>query len=103
MKNIILSADSEYMVYSVPDEVADEPEKYIDDFYNWMKISPNAAHLRKNNGEYEYYCFTERDFIEYLNKWVFPEEPSVLVANIGWIQNKKQIPEKYRKCKEYNF
>ena len=30
--------------------------------------------------------YNEEDFIEYLNEWVFPEEQSVLVENLGIVK-----------------
>lgn len=48
-------------------------------------------------------CYNENDFIEYLNKWIFPDKPSVLIETIGWISSKADIPEKYKGCKCFNF
>ena len=43
MKNIILSADGDRMVYSVPDAVADNLEKYCMEFIDWLEASPSAC------------------------------------------------------------
>lgn len=99
MKNIILSADSESTVYSVPDDIADNLRKYCNDFYKWLKNSDDAENYRKNG----ILCFDETDFVAWLNKYVFPNQPSLIVENIGWIQLDSDTPEKYRGCPEYNF
>ncbi len=44
MKNILLSADNEIGVFSVPDKVADNLEQYCLEFCcNWLHRSPKAA------------------------------------------------------------
>ena len=45
----------------------------------------------------------EKDFIDYLNRWVFPEYESRLVEDIGWIRSLEEIPPKYRGCPDFNF
>lgn len=95
MKNVILSADNEMKVYSVPDEVADDLDKYCMEFCcEWLKKSPHARKYRKGGG----LLYNEEDFIEYLNKWIFPDKRSVLIENIGWT-----IPDKYRELPSFNF
>ena len=46
MKRIVLSADGDRMVYLVPDEVAEQLERYCDRFWTWMQQSPHAAKYR---------------------------------------------------------
>ena len=45
----------------------------------------------------------QEDFIEYLNKWLFPNQISKFVENIGWISKNSQIPQKYKDCPMFNF
>lgn len=42
MKNIVLSADGDRRVYSVPDTVADNLEQYCLNFCDWLESSPQA-------------------------------------------------------------
>lgn len=99
MKNIVISADGDRMVYSVPDIVADNLEKYCWEFYTWLETSPHAKKYRVQGVLY----YNEADFIEYLNKWVFPEEISFFVENIGGLGSDDFLPEQYRDCPEFNF
>ncbi len=46
MKRIVLSADGDRMVYLVPDEVAEQLERYCDRFWTWMQQSPHAVKYR---------------------------------------------------------
>ena len=98
MKEIILSADGDCMLYSVPDEVADNLDKYCLEFCNeWLKTSPDATKYRKDNC----LCYNESDFIDYLNDYVFPDKKSVFVKNIGWINFARN--EEYKHIPHFNF
>lgn len=99
MKNIVISADGDRKVYSVPDIVADNLEKYCMEFCAWLTTSPHAKKYRVRG----ILCYNETDFIDYLNKWVFPEEISCFVENLGWIDFSASLPEQYKKCPEFNF
>ena len=99
MKNVILSADGSSKVYSVPDAVADDLEHYCQDFSNWLYESPDAAKYHDGMGV----CYDETDFIEYLNTWVFPEQPCAFVADLGFIRWNWLTPFKYRRCPRFNF
>ena len=100
MKKVILSADGDRVVYSVPDVVADNLEKYCLEFCaDWLHNSPNAKKYRIHGGV----CFTEADFIDYLNQYVFPTEQSTFVKNLGWIGSGDALPEEYRDCPYFNF
>lgn len=101
MKNIIISADGARMVYSVPNIVADNLTQYCFEFCTkWLKTSPNAKKYR-NRGVL---CYNEQDFIEYLNKFLFPNEQSVFVENLGPIGIAElPIPEHYKDCPMFNF
>lgn len=95
MKEIILSADGDKIVYLVPDGVADNLEKYCMEFCDdWIWNSQNAKHLRTQEGV----CYTEEDFIEYLNNYIFPSQKSRFIKNLG-----SRIPFKYRKHPCFNF
>lgn len=99
MKYILLSADNNLSVYLVPDEVADHLRSYALEFCdNWLHASPNASKYRVKGGV----CYNEGDFILYLNEWLFPDEPSVLVENLS-TQSVKDIPKRYRNCECFNF
>ena len=100
LKHVLLSADSETSVYLVPDEVANSLRKYCIYFCDtWLKESHNAKKYHVDGG----ICYTEKDFIEYLNTWVSKKEQSTFVESIGWINSKKDIPEKYNGCPIFNF
>lgn len=101
MKNIILSADGDRMVYSVPDVVADNLNKYCIEFADkWLHTSPHAKKYRTKHGV----CYNEADFIEYLNQWKFPNEKSVLIDNLGHMGiDETPIPDQYKKCPVFNF
>ncbi len=100
MKHVIISADGDRMVYSVPNVVAEHLEEYCLEFCcTWLETSPDAAKYRKNG----VFCYNEADFIDYLNQYVFPDEPSVLVENLGWIDYDHPLPERYKNCQMFNF
>lgn len=100
MKNVVISADGERKVYSVPDDVADNLEKYCMEFCDdWIWNSPQAKKYRIGEGV----CYNEDDFIEYLNTYIFLDEKSVLVENLGWIDFDSELPDQYSKCPIFNF
>lgn len=100
MKQVILSADGDSVVYGVPDAVADNLEKYCMEFCDgWLWHSPDAKKYRKNG----VVCYGEKDFIDYLNRYRFPEEPSVFVVNLGWTGLGEDLPEQYRALPYFNF
>lgn len=101
MKHVILSADGDSIIYSVPDVVADQLEEYCSEFCcEWLWNSPDAAKYRTGG----VVCYTERDFIDYLNTYKFPEQKSALVLNLGWTGSEgKDIPEEYRSLPYFNF
>ena len=108
MKHVMLSADSSPSIYSVPDIVADNLFEYCMEFCNkWLPENPNAAEYRIG----DCLAYREVDFIKYLNKWLFPDEPSVLVETFDWSviseaingRGKPSLPEKYKDCEWFNF
>ena len=100
MKEVILSSDGDSVMYSVPDKVADNLEKYCLDFCNdWLWNSPDAEKYRIEMGV----CYTESDFIDYLNKYIFPDCESKMLKNLGWTELGKDLPAEYSKLPYYNF
>ena len=100
MKEVILSADGDSVIYSVPDEVADNLDKFCIEFCDkWLHTSPKAKKYRTKQGV----CYNESDFIEYLNKYIFPNQISILVKNIGWTELGADLPEEYRNYPYFNF
>lgn len=100
MKEVIISADGDSIVYLVPDAVANDLRKYCISFCDkWMRTSPNAKKYKTKGG----YCFNEADFIEYLNEYIFPEQKSVFVKNLGWTDLGKNLPAEYRGHPYFNF
>ena len=100
MKEVIISADGDSIVYLVPNEVAADLRKYCIDFCDkWIKSSPHAEKHRVKGG----YCYNEADFIEYLNNYVFPEERSVFVKNLGWTDLGNDLPVEYKNHPYFNF
>ena len=100
MKEVILSADGDSIVYSVPDEVANDLRKYCIEFCDkWMKKSPHAKCFRTKQG----YCYNEADFIDYLNEYVFLEQKSVFVKNLGWTSLGENLPVEYQDYPYFNF
>ena len=100
MKEVILSADGDSVVYLVPDAVAKDLRKYCITFCDkWMKTSPHGKKFKIGGG----YCYNEADFIAYLNEFVFPEEPSVLVKNLGWTDLGRNLPPEYQNHLYFNF
>lgn len=100
MKEVILSADGDSLVYLVPDAVAENLSRHCIEFCDhWMKSSPDAKKYKIKGG----YCFNEADFIDYLNRYVFPDERSVLVKNLGDTNLGKKLPAAYKNHPYFNF
>ena len=102
MEEVILSADDKAKIYSVPAEVAHNLQKYCLDFAaDWIWHGPESAKfLQKHRNQYVA-CYNDADFIEYLNKWVFPEQPSTLVKELDCYDY--ELPEEYKKYPQFNF
>ena len=100
MKNVLLCTDHVSAVYAVPDPVAENLEEYGVEFCeNWLWRSPDAARYRTRDG----LCYDVSDFIDYLNRYVFPEEPSYLVQDISHLNPKKSLPQEYRELPRFLF
>lgn len=103
MKEIILSHDSEAMLYLVPAEVAANLEEYCWDFAaNWVWHGPENGKFLRSFGEGQLGAvFGAPDFIDYLNRWAFPEVESRLVKGLGCYDY--ELPEEFRDYPRYNF
>ena len=103
MKQVLLSADGEISVYCVPDAVAEKLEKYCLEFScRWLHESPDAARYRVKRGSAVVVCYTEKDFIEYLNRYICTE-PSSLVTTLHNVYCKEELSEEYRSLPYFNF
>lgn len=105
MAKIILSADNDRSLYSVPAEVAGQIEDFCMEFGRWMHNSPHAGRYREQFEEngmlYTCVRYNEADFIEYLNCYAFPDQPSVLLE---WVcKFDDEIPQKYEGIPSFNF
>lgn len=98
MKKVILSADSDSIIYLVPDEVADNLDGYCFEFCEkWLPSSPEAEKYREINEDGEVVlCYSDSTFIDYLNEYLFPEYKSIFVKNIGWTNFGKNTPAEYK-------
>jgi len=103
LKEVILSHDSEAKIYIVPDEVADNLDQYCWDFAaNWVWNGPENRRFLIDCGDGRLGAlFGAPDFIEYLNRWVFPEQQSRLIRGLGCYNY--EIPEEYKDYPMYNF
>lgn len=72
MKNVILGSDYDRVIFSVPDEVADNLSDYCMGFLEWIYNSPEAEKYRTGDGV----AYSECDFIDYLNDYKFTNEKS---------------------------
>lgn len=100
MKYVIISADGDQLLYSVPDIVADNLKDYCMNFCcKWLYESPHAAKYRNGNC----LCYDASDFIEYLNNWIFPNEKSILIKNLGCICFDGSLPEPFNNYPKFNF
>lgn len=100
MKEVILSADGDSVVYLVPDVVADDLKKFCIFFCDkWIKTGPAAAKYKIKG----VFSFNEADFIHYLNTYAFPEQRSVLVKNLGWTNFGRDLPAEYQDHPYFNF
>ena len=100
MKKVILSADGDSIVYLVPDTVANNLEEYCLEFCsNWLRNSPDAERYRKG----VILCYTEKDFIDYLNSYAFPNYESKMVKNLGWTDLRDNLPAEYKDYPYFNF
>lgn len=96
---VLLGADGPFSVCEVPEVVARNLEDYCLEFCCWLSKSPQAAPYRRLVNGVSCLCYNEADFIDYLNRWRFPEETSVLVE----VLSDQDIPSAYRNLPRFNF
>ena len=102
MKEVLLSHDDKVLIYVVPDEVTDHLQDYCLEFcVNWIWKNPNGAKLLKNIRGQKVAVYGVPDFINYLNEWVFPEQPSKLVKQLDYYVY--ELPEEYKYYPRFNF
>ena len=100
MKEVILSADGDSVLYMVPAAVADNLEEYCLKFCSdWLRNSPDAERYRAGNAV----SYTEADFIDYLNTYIFPDCEARMIKNLGWTDLGENLPEEYKEYPYYNF
>lgn len=102
MKEVLLSHDDKVLMYAVPDEVANHLKDYCWEFSaNWIWKNPNGAKFLKNIHGQTVAFYGAPDFIEYLNEWIFPEQPSKLIEQLDYYPY--ELPEEYKKYPQFNF
>ena len=103
MAEVILSHDSEAMLYLVPAEVAANLDEYCADFAaNWVWHGPENGKFLRSFGEGQLGAvFGAPDFIDYLNNWAFPVCESKLIKGLGCYDY--EIPPQYQSYPKYNF
>lgn len=95
MKEIILSADGPMGLYLVPDEIADNLEKYCMTFCDsWIWGGPESSRFIINNVA----RYDVDDFIYYLNTYVCPDEKAKFIKTFT-----SDVPKQYRCCPYFNF
>ena len=83
MKYVLLSADGEISVFSVPNKVAYNLQKYCLEFCcNWLYQSPEAAKFRVQMGDTVGVCYDEKDFIDYLNQYICDEQSTLIATPV---------------------
>ena len=102
MKEVVLSADGELSLYLVPADVADHLAKVAIEFatdYVWH--GGKSGRFLKLFGEQYVACYTEEDFIEYLNTVRCPDRPSQKLKVIANFDD--GVPEEYKRLPYFNF
>jgi hypothetical protein len=106
MKTVLLSADGDVSAYEVPDIVANHLTEYCGKFHEWLWNSPHAERFHVTIGDSHGVGFRETDFVEYLNVWIFPEEPSRFIETVGTFDvmaSERTVPETYKDYAWLNF
>lgn len=103
MKNVLLSADSAISLFSVPDKVADQPWEILFRLCcDWLHKSPDAAKYRVQMGDTAGVCYSEKDFIDYLNQYICDEQ-STLIATFANVYSEENLPKEYIGLPYFNF
>lgn len=98
MREILLSADGDINLYLVPDEAAENLQKYCLEFCKWMNTSPDAKQFYFKTGKKSYAYYPEEAFIGYLNKYVFDEQSRYIKTF-----KRSDLPKKYDDLPYFNF
>ena len=102
MKEVILSADNKAKIYLVTNKVANNLLDYCHDFAaNWIWKDPNGQKLLQCIEGMKVAVYNESHFINYLNEWIFPEEPSIFVKELDYYDY--ELPEEYKNYPQFNF
>ena len=103
MEDVLLSHDSGMMLCRVPSEVAHNLDSFCLDFASsWVWHGPeNGRFLRPFGEEMVGAVFGTADFIDYLNRWIFPEERSRIIRELGCFAD--EPPAEYVDLPRYNF
>ena len=80
MKKVLLGETYSCSVYSVPDKVADNLREYCMEYCTWLQKSPEAKSARK-----KWRSPSDDGFIQYLNKFAFPQYESKLVEELDGV------------------
>ena len=102
MKEVILSSDGDLSLYLVSAEVADNLIDVCNEFaseYVWH--GPNNGKFLRLCGKQYVACFTEKDFIEYLNDYLCPQCKSVKLKTLGSFDD--GVPAQYQNLPWFNF
>ena len=97
MKSVILSADGDQYLYSVPDPAADDLDRFCMEFLHWMQDNPVGYWDGRG------YMFTEADFIDWLNENRFPEQRSQLLEDLGDWELREKIFAEHPDIPHFNF
>lgn len=90
-------------MFSVPDKVADNLEKYCLRFCaKWLHESPKAAKHRIKIGNTVVVRYNERDFIDYLNQSICDEQ-SLWIATLAGVYDERDLPKEYLDLPYFNF
>lgn len=68
---------------------------------HWLWESPEAERYRQTVNGITGVCYTEADFIGYLNTYAFPGQPSFLIEGLGCPFY--EIPARYQNLPRFNF
>lgn len=103
MKKGLLSDDGKMKMYLVPDDVADNLQKYCMDFgFDWLLNDPHAQKFRVTTPSGKIgYMFDAQDFIDYLNDFIFPSQKSMLIGEMDFYDY--EISKEYKDIPWFNF
>ncbi len=103
MKNVLLSADGEISVYSVPDEIADNFRKYCMDFCtDWLCNSPDAKEYREIVDGEVCLCYDAEDFIYYLNRYIC-DGKAAKTEVLNGVYDIRKVPKQYKDLPYFCF